>query len=737
MTTSSRPTTDNDDTTSPPDDQQQRQGQDEDHVVQQQQQQQQPPPPPPEASSSKIDKQRNDNVSRAQQQQQQQHQAWPEDTLNDAFFVYRLYQRWTYSYMTPLLAKGQRQERDGFRLTADDLFLPPVTMTSNVLVDKFRRHYYNDHPPQPPPTTSNSNNNTTALQTTASSNKKKKKKNKSKHSKRSRNRYTFWRRTLWNLAAPTFVPAGFFALLTILCQVSIPLLVRQLLILLEEHAQENILRQGLPLAVAMFGVVLLNGLANHRHRHLAVKSGIVMRAALVNMLYHQVLQLSPRGRVGLTSGEVTTLVALDTQKLLEVTQEGHMIWSLPLAMCLVTILLVLVMGPVTLVGILVLLLFLPCASWITSKMLHIRNRRVALTDHRIQVTSNMLQGIQVTKLHNYEDYYYKFIMDIRNRELALLRQEVAVWAMTLTLTVLSPALACAATFSAYVLLNESTNILTAAQTFTVLLLFSALRFPINYAGRLLGKAAQAMSAVERIVAFLERETQQESDDDDDVMDEGDDEPPTTVNGKKNAKESSSSSSSIPSLQLENAAFCIGALPRTIGSTSSSTGPVDEEENNNHHNSLNNSTHSTSRNNGTFTVSEFNLSVHKGQVLAVCGPVGSGKSTLIAGIIRQATPVATNNTATTMTTTTRGNVAYVSQSPFVLNATFRENILFGLPFDQERYEKVLDACCLHADIEQLGVSKDLTEIGERGVTLSGGTCIQVSLSSCIFNVAVFH
>lgn len=55
----------------------------------------------------------------------------------------------------------------------------------------------------------------------------------------------------------------------------------------------------------------------------------------------------------------------------------------------------------------------------------------------------------------------------------------------------------------------------------------------------------------------------------------------------------------------------------------------------------------------------------------------------------------------------------------MNETLRANILFGLPFDEGVYERVIDACCLRQDIEQLGEFGDLVEIGERGVTLSGG------------------
>ena len=73
-------------------------------------------------------------------------------------------------------------------------------------------------------------------------------------------------------------------------------------------------------------------------------------------------------------------------------------------------------------------------------------------------------------------------------------------------------------------------------------------------------------------------------------------------------------------------------------------------------------------------------------------------------------------------TMRGSVAYASQSPFILNATLRDNILFGLDYKKDLYDRVLEACNLLPDLEQLGQARDLTEIGERGVTLSGGMYI---------------
>jgi ABC-type multidrug transport system fused ATPase/permease subunit len=179
---------------------------------------------------------------------------------------------------------------------------------------------------------------------------------------------------------------------------------------------------------------------------------------------------------------------LDTQKLFEVTQDGHLIWSLPLSIILVTLCLVLVMGPTTLAGIAVLILFVPAVRWITQQMILIRQKRIKSTDERIQIASSMLRGIKVTKLNSYEENYKQRILAARNQELKYLRQELRIWGLSLVLIVVSPIMASAVTFAFFVLIDED-NILTASASFTVLLLFSALRFPINLAGRLLGSTS--------------------------------------------------------------------------------------------------------------------------------------------------------------------------------------------------------------------------------------------------------
>jgi energy-coupling factor transporter ATP-binding protein EcfA2 len=92
----------------------------------------------------------------------------------------------------------------------------------------------------------------------------------------------------------------------------------------------------------------------------------------------------------------------------------------------------------------------------------------------------------------------------------------------------------------------------------------------------------------------------------------------------------------------------------------------------------------------FTVSEFSFA--KGEVLAVCGQVGSGKFTLLNGILDEEAEALGGEASVTK----HGRFTYVPQTLFILNQMVQNNVLFGLPFDWERYEKVLDACCLRPD-----------------------------------------
>ena len=129
---------------------------------------------------------------------------------------------------------------------------------------------------------------------------------------------------------------------------------------------------------------------------------------------------------------------------------------------------------------------------------------------------------------------------------------------------------------------------------------------------------------------------------------------------------------------------------------------------------------------TFTLRNVTLNVCKGEILAITGPVGSGKSSLLTAVLGEI-PVFEG------TISYYGKVSYVPQIPWTFSGTVRENILFGLPFNEEKFQQIVDICGLTKDLGAFS-NGDLTEIGQRGATLSGGQKARVGLARAVYSDA---
>ena len=123
------------------------------------------------------------------------------------------------------------------------------------------------------------------------------------------------------------------------------------------------------------------------------------------------------------------------------------------------------------------------------------------------------------------------------------------------------------------------------------------------------------------------------------------------------------------------------------------------------------------------IKKATFEVKKGALVGVAGAVGSGKTSLLAGLAGELSLTSGHFRQT-------GSVSFVSQSGWIFNASLRENILFGLLYDEERYGRVILATSLEQDIKELPKG-DETEIGERGVNLSGGQKQRVNLARAVY------
>ena len=123
---------------------------------------------------------------------------------------------------------------------------------------------------------------------------------------------------------------------------------------------------------------------------------------------------------------------------------------------------------------------------------------------------------------------------------------------------------------------------------------------------------------------------------------------------------------------------------------------------------------------------INLTIKEGEFICIIGEVGSGKSSLIQAILNNMIIQNSNNTKIIV----NGKISYVGQEAWIQNNTVQNNILFYQPYNAEKYQKILNLCELNQDLNSLS-GGDLTEIGEKGVNLSGGQKARISLARAMY------
>ncbi|KAG0431063.1 hypothetical protein HPB47_022134, partial [Ixodes persulcatus] len=124
--------------------------------------------------------------------------------------------------------------------------------------------------------------------------------------------------------------------------------------------------------------------------------------------------------------------------------------------------------------------------------------------------------------------------------------------------------------------------------------------------------------------------------------------------------------------------------------------------------------------------DLTLSVKEGSLVAVVGPVGCGKSALLNAILGSLEKVSGS-------VDVHGRLAYVAQHSWIQNSTLKENIIFTNTANEERYQKVLETCALKPDLEMLP-SGENTQVGDKGINLSGGQKLRINLARAVYHDA---
>lgn len=327
------------------------------------------------------------------------------------------------------------------------------------------------------------------------------------------------------------------------------------------------------------------------------------------------------------------------------------------------------MGPSIWAGVGVLILAIPLNTFLARKMRGYQKVQMGNKDARIKLMNEILNGIRVIKLYAWESPFLEKIGFIRNDlELATLKKLGVLSAVQNFTWSSIPFLVSLTTFATF--LATSSSPLTSEIAFVAISLFTLLQFPLTVFPTVITSTIEASVSLYRIQGYL---TAEEID-------------PEAVQ-REDYRALPNWTPDVPLVELEHGSF------------------------------------KWSESDAEVTLRDINLRVKKGEVAAIVGRVGSGKSSLVSSLLGDM--VKTEGKAIL-----RGSVAYVPQQPWVMNATLRENIVFGHRWDPEFYDQVLEACSLKSDIKILSGGDD-TEIGERGINLSGGQKARVSLARAIY------
>uniref|UniRef100_A0A8B9R1C5 Multidrug resistance-associated protein 1 n=1 Tax=Anas platyrhynchos TaxID=8839 RepID=A0A8B9R1C5_ANAPL len=258
---------------------------------------------------------------------------------------------------------------------------------------------------------------------------------------------------------------------------------------------------GYGYAIALFFVAFSQTLLHQLYQRNNMLTAVKIKTAVVGLLYKKALTLANSSRRNYTTGEIVNLMSADAQQLMELTVNINLLWSAPFQIIVAVVFLWKELGSSALAGVAVLLLVIPINALIAAKVKSLKKNQMRYSDQRVKLLSEMLHGIKILKLYAWEPSYQRKVMNIREREVDVLKSSgyLATYSM-LTLTCI-PFMVSLATFGVFFYLDKE-NVLTATKVFTSITLFNILRLPLFDLPSVISAVAQTKVSLRRLEDFL-------------------------------------------------------------------------------------------------------------------------------------------------------------------------------------------------------------------------------------------
>jgi ATP-binding cassette, subfamily C (CFTR/MRP), member 1 len=456
----------------------------------------------------------------------------------------------------------------------------------------------------------------------------------------------------------------------------------------------------------------------------------------------------------------------------------HMGWVSLVQVCIILAILIVNIGPSALAGFGLLICSAPILGRIVRKLVTKRLKSTKFTDARVRITQEILSSMRVIKYYAWERSFLKKVIDLRETELKIVRflllMRAGINAVSMTIPIYASILA----FVTYSLTGHGLN---PANIFSSLTLFNLLRMPLMFLPIVFAACTDAYVSLGRMQSLLlseeiednividhdaefaisvtngrfvwelelkeeptadkkekkkrhwwqrkskaenapqtpapPQELESESDEEDGV------EEIPAVPGKNDLPMTSRLDTDFIPFQVEEHEQVVEVAENHAMDASRVSPPGTQEALDTVPLSRIESTPDPHR---LQRIKDINIQISRGEFVVVVGEIGAGKSSLLSALVGEMRK-------TDGTVLLGGTVGYCPQTAWIQNATVKSNILFGRDFDPDKYDAVIQACALLPDFEMLP-NGDATEIGERGINLSGGQKTRINIARAAYHDA---
>ncbi|KAK8110590.1 uncharacterized protein PG998_007047 [Apiospora kogelbergensis] len=398
---------------------------------------------------------------------------------------------------------------------------------------------------------------------------------------------------------------------------------------------------------------------------------------------------------GWNNGKIVNLMSVDTYRVDQASALFHMIWTAPIT-CIITLVVLLInLTYSALAGFALLVIGVPVLTRAIRSLFRRRGVINKITDERVGLTQEILSSVRFVKYFGWESAFLERLTKIRDREIHAIQILLAI---RNAINAVSMSLPIYASMLSFIVYSRTHPALPPAQIFSSLALFNGLRMPLNLLPLVIGQVVDAWQSLQRCEQFLLSEEQE-----DEAVIKSELDVAVQVNDASFTWERTTTQDPDKAKAAANATKKEKKDAPPPPSPDDTSTLVEERE--------------------PFKIQDLNFEVGRNELIAVIGGVGSGKTSLLSAL-------AGDMRKTSGEVVLGANRAFCPQYAWIQNATLRQNILFGKDLDRKWYSEVIKACALQPDLDMLP-NGDATEIGERGITISGGQKQRLNIARAIY------